>query len=218
MNRFLFLISMLNLIVSGSEAQVENANPKTFYGYADILILEGVITVDDKSSKNFKAELFLESYRIEEKDCGKTFSFKLKRNSHYTLKISKEGHLSRSISISTIIPEYLEEEDKRIFTYEVGVELPVKTGLENEFYTDFPIAIINYDAGIGTFVYNKKYTDHIKNQIVTSDGAPKDTIKLNYNYQPKSVEEAEKLLEEGDGKIDPADLSTDSEISEPKKD
>lgn len=94
-----------------------------------------------------------------------SFVFNLDANEYYTIEISKNGFVSRSIAISTKLPAGVSA--KPIFHYEFEVSLfKVKSG--DNFYFDFPIAIISYDSKKDVFDNSYHYTNHIKSRIMES--------------------------------------------------
>jgi hypothetical protein len=92
-----------------------------------------------------------------------SFSFKLSANEYYTIEISKPGYVTRSVGISTKIPAGLSLET--IFQYEFEVELFTKKKNIDDYYLDFPVALISYDSKHDVFDHNYSYTSHIKSMI-----------------------------------------------------
>lgn len=92
------------------------------------------------------------------------FSFNLLGNSYYTIEISKPGYIKRLVSISTVIPnDALFDGD--IFKFEFDVTLFKEIKGEDDYYLDFPVAIISYNSDTRKFENNDKYTKHIKTKI-----------------------------------------------------
>ncbi|MDF2436013.1 MAG: hypothetical protein K0Q95_389 [Bacteroidota bacterium] len=102
-----------------------------------------------------------------------SFNFRLEADSYYTIEISKPGYVVRSVGVSTKIPAYVALETK--FRYEFEVEL-FRTQKElDEYYVDFPVALIRYDETRDVFMNSSFYTKHIKtmmNQFHTDKGKP----------------------------------------------
>ena len=92
-----------------------------------------------------------------------SFLFKLEANEYYTIEISKPGFVTRSVGISTVIPKDVSLEEK--FRYEFEVELFKEKKNVNDFYLDFPVALISYNAERDVFDNNANYTRHIKTMI-----------------------------------------------------
>jgi hypothetical protein len=122
---------------------------------------------DSKSAGKYKAELVLWNIVVDSlfiKD-NKRFIFNLKKNAHYAIRISKEGHLTRLIGFSTYIgnSKYKDVFCKFRFNTEFISELE-SDNLDTDAL-DFPIAIIAFDEKSGAFDYSKKYTSYIKDLI-----------------------------------------------------
>ncbi|MCX6296139.1 MAG: hypothetical protein NTX97_08730 [Bacteroidetes bacterium] len=100
-----------------------------------------------------------------------SFNFNLKRNSYYTIEISKEGYVTRSIGISTKLPDNIITVGSAKFLFEFDVELFKEKKGVNDYYLDFPVALIKYNETNQIFEYDTKYTKHIKEKITETTGA-----------------------------------------------
>jgi|GEM_PF-2247464 len=92
-----------------------------------------------------------------------SFMFKLEANEYYTIEVSKPGFVTRSVGISTVIPADVSLDE--IFRYEFEVELFQEKKNMNDFYLDFPVALISYNPDRDVFDNNYAYTRHIKTMI-----------------------------------------------------
>ncbi|MBL7888536.1 MAG: hypothetical protein JNL24_03225 [Bacteroidia bacterium] len=95
-----------------------------------------------------------------------SFSFSLLRNSHYSIEVSKDGYISRLVSIDTRIPDDVQVKAVNKFVFEFEVDLVKEIKMKDDFYIDFPIAIISYNATRGAFENHDDYTKHIKEKII----------------------------------------------------
>ena len=91
------------------------------------------------------------------------FSFTLEINKYYTIEISKPGFVKRSVVISTFMPSDISV--KPIFEYWFQVELFKEKKDVDDYYLDFPVALIGYNRTAGVFDNNHSYTHHIKTKI-----------------------------------------------------
>jgi hypothetical protein len=92
-----------------------------------------------------------------------SFVFKLEADQYYTIEISKPGYIKRLVGVSTKLPSNVS--CKELFYHEFEITLvKEKTGLD-DYYLDFPIALIRYDAKREVFDNNYSYTRHIKTKI-----------------------------------------------------
>jgi len=98
------------------------------------------------------------------KEGKKTFRFILKKNTVYTIKISKRGYLSRLVCIDTKLAAA--EEDLYNFSFETRLLKTADSEKLNKEFLDFPIALIYFDHKKDCFVYDKEYTHRIKKEIV----------------------------------------------------
>ena len=102
-----------------------------------------------------------------------SFIFKLDANEYYTIEISKPGFVTRTLGISTKVPSTLSL--KQMFRYEFQVELFQKKEGVDDYYLDFPVALISYDKKNDVFDNNNAYTKHIKTKINEAAGQASGT-------------------------------------------
>ncbi|MBN8697641.1 MAG: hypothetical protein J0L87_14005 [Bacteroidetes bacterium] len=95
-----------------------------------------------------------------------SFSFSLLRNSHYSIEVSKEGYISRLVSIDTRLPDDIQVNTGNRFVFEFEVDLVKEIKMKDDFYIDFPIAIISYNMITGVFENHDDYTKHIKEKMI----------------------------------------------------
>ena len=96
-----------------------------------------------------------------------SFDFDLLGNSYYTIEISKEGYIARLIVFSTILPKDVEI-DGRKFIFDFDMNLFMKKNGNENFYDDFPAAIIRYDEKKKLFIASAKYAQDIKARLAES--------------------------------------------------
>ncbi len=147
------------------------------------LAIDNNIPVDGVTVKLFKGN--------EEMECEEVssvakhdhhFSFDLLGNQYYTVQISKEGYVPRSVGISTEVPKNFvisETNPKTVFEFEVDL-FKLKKGAD-DYYTDFPIALVRYEPKKKKFERSESYTYKLKRNMgdiaepstVTSPNLPK---------------------------------------------
>ena len=108
-----------------------------------------------------------------------SFSFDLNKNTYYTVEVSKTGFVTRSIGISTALPNNVVIGGVK-FTIEFELELFKEKKNIDDYYLDFPVALIKYNETSQVFEYDIKYTKHIKSKISEATGS----ISPN-NIKPK---------------------------------
>lgn len=91
------------------------------------------------------------------------FKFILDENEYYTIEVSKTGYVKRLIVVSTMLPGNVSPKPIFSFGFEVMLFKEVKEA--DDYYLDFPIALIGYDAKKKVFDNNYNYTFHIKKNI-----------------------------------------------------
>src|SRR6185295_826397 len=103
------------------------------------------------------------------------FFFTLDKNSYYTIEVTKPGYITRMISISTKLPSAVKIEP--IFEYQIELGMHKERVGVDDYYLDFPIALIDYDPVKDVFVSHGKYTAYIKAKIKESMDANPDKEK-----------------------------------------
>lgn len=104
------------------------------------------------------------------------FFFNLVKDSYYTIEVSKPGYITRIISISTKLPVGVKADP--IFEYEIELEMHKEKQVVDDYYLDFPIALIDYDPVKDVFVSHGKYTAYIKAKI-------KETLEQTPEKEPQ---------------------------------
>ena len=149
-----------------------------FAGSTDTICLEitGIVEHEGTLIDGVKIKLYKENEEMEMTEITSTpyhdhtFKFKLLKNSYYAIEVSKEGYITRMISISTQLPPNVKV--KHFFKYEFHLEMfKVQEGVD-DYYLDFPVALIDYDPNKDLFMSHEKYTKFIKGKI-------KESIKTN---------------------------------------
>ena len=160
LNFFLiFLLSLIFFAINGySQANISDS--------LICLEIKGKITnLGSKSNNIYKVELIYYNSVVnkEEINVSKPFKYDLKKDAIYTLRISKQGYITKLISIYTKLPEKHNELYRLDFETELIEER--KSKKLNADALDFPITIIYYDDKANWFYFNEEYTSNIKRCI-----------------------------------------------------
>lgn len=158
----LFMCSIFNL---KSFAQTDST------GSADSICLkiQGLAMSNGQPIDGVNAKLYRENEEMEMVEVTSVshhshdFFFNLNKNSYYTIEVSKPGYITRMISISTKLPHGVKTEP--VFEYQIELEMHKEKAGVDDYYLDFPIALIDYDPVKDVFVAHGKYTAYIKAKI-----------------------------------------------------
>ena len=93
----------------------------------------------------------------------KKFTFYLKKNRSYAIRISMDGYIPQLVSVNTEFPPDIE--DVVPFAFNTSPISLRKAEKLNRDALDFPIAIVYFDPTSEAFVHNEDYTADIKKQI-----------------------------------------------------
>jgi hypothetical protein len=132
----------------------------------DCLEIAGMVTINDKPQTDVKVQLWLGNEKIDSLDLKKEFKFRfiLKRESVYSIVVSRPGFLNRIVSISTKLPKDVSTES--LFRFSFEMELIPEGGAQDPFYADFPSANISYNPVIDGFENDDKYSKNIKKAML----------------------------------------------------
>ena len=145
-----------------------NKNKQIVVDTSEILEMTGNF---DGTVKDFdgiyKVKLIKDNKVIEEQDLKvkKSFAFALKKNMLYTIKIEKEGYISKYISISTKISDKIELDGNYKFNFETNLLSEELYGHFNDDDVDFPVALVSYSKKCDCFEYNRDYTVKMINRM-----------------------------------------------------
>jgi hypothetical protein len=123
---------------------------------------------DNRAIDGVEIKLFKQNDVVEEIELTNaehhehSFTFILESNEYYTVKISKPGFVDRCIAFYTTLPSSTTV--KSLFYYEFEVIL-FKEKKMDDYYLDFPVAIVHYNEKNKAFECNAKYTKYIKTKI-----------------------------------------------------
>jgi hypothetical protein len=149
------------------------------------LKIKGLAICEGKPLDGVNAKLYKENDEMEMVEVTSVshhshdFFFNLVKNSYYTIEISKPGYISRMISISTKLPPGVKVDP--IFEYEIELEMHKERQVADDYYLDFPIALIDYDPVKDVFVSHGKYTAYIKAKIKETLEAKPDKVPQKKN-------------------------------------
>lgn len=127
--------------------------------------------LNDEAQTGLTMVLYCENeevHRIDSTEFSKVY-FTLKRDKHYTVQITKEGFVPRLVSISTHVPSSVPL--KPIFRFEFEVEMLEQVKGQDNFFIDFPVALVAFNKSKDCFEHSKKYTSRIKREIAKENKA-----------------------------------------------
>lgn len=180
-------LSKFFLIVFVAAANMLSAGGhKLKYDSLSCLQIEGRVLNADDNGEDCIVELIDGSNTVVDtlilKEGKSKFAFVLQKNDYYSIRISKNGFISKLVAINT---EILTEQDGiHKFNFETRLLNKVIAKKLNEDVLDFPVAIINFDYENNCFDYNKEYTEHIKRELYTKVNRPEPKRNKNTQIQP----------------------------------
>lgn len=114
-----------------------------------------LLKLEGKINNTYKVELIQSNFAVETCTLNdkSSFKFKLRKNTHYDIRISKKGFVSRIITIYTALPEAGIKDhhfhfDAALITFAQAKEIDADP-------FDFPKAVVSFDASSNAFYYNE---------------------------------------------------------------
>lgn len=155
----------VTLIILGLFSVTAKASIKT-PDTASCLELSGkILKLKKYASNTYTINLVRDNAIVETKVIkgNNEFKFNLKKNGWYTVKIVKEGYVSRTISIDTKLAE--EHNGHYSFAFDTELIEEAEAIKLNKSGLEMPIAHISFDKKKRWFTHNVAYTREIKNKI-----------------------------------------------------
>ena len=126
-------------------------------------------TVKDLAG-NYTAELILDNMVIASQTINvrRSFLFVLKRDLFYSIRVKKEGYISKTLSVSTKLTGKLDEKNSYVFSFETNLLSQDLYGNFDDDDVDFPVALISYNKSCDCFEHNKEYTASLINRMINN--------------------------------------------------
>lgn len=161
---FSLIITFLVLAGFKSDFKVEVKNSQSCLEVIGIALDEKNKSIDGVEVRLFKKNEEMEWMEVTSvAHHDHNFKFVLDQNEYYTIEVSKPGYVSRSVVISTVLPA--DVAPKPLFSYGFEVKMFKVQTCMDDYYLDFPVALISYNKKHKVFENNENYTGHIKRKI-----------------------------------------------------
>jgi hypothetical protein len=161
--------ALLALVSSFTTTQASSAHK--IKDTLNCLEVSGKVTAsDDKAKGMFTVYLSRDNKTVDSLIIGaeKVFKFTLQKNAYYTIRISRKGYISRSVSVNTELPYGVSTDPLFRFHFDTVLLREGQVRTKNKEVFDFPIALITYDNKKGWFDYSRKYTALVKKEMSLS--------------------------------------------------
>jgi urate oxidase len=164
MKNLIILFIFLCLFLLDMKLQAAGRGSRT---NAALLVKGRLNNVESKAGETYTVELITACEVVQSLEVSDNKSFKLllEKDTHYAIRITKDGYTPRLLSIYTRLPE----DDDRLHHFRFDTELIAEEDADtlDKDAIDFPVAVISYDEDIDGFYYNEEYTANIKKQLYT---------------------------------------------------
>jgi hypothetical protein len=157
----LVLVSMTVTTVASAQGKLVDRRDQAEGWYVPF---HGHVMVDGKGAEGVEATLYKDNTLIGPVAIKKngTFELNLDIDQFFTVMLKKSGFQNKMIYVDTTLPQDLVTYPD----YEYYVTLmPQEARNIETFYTDFPSAIIRYDAEMKGFYHSENYLTHIQTKL-----------------------------------------------------
>jgi hypothetical protein len=134
------------------------------------LEIDGIISnANEGAIKTCLVELICANQVVQStllKDGKKKIKFLLKKNTIYTIRISKKEHVTKLVCVDTRI----KKTNYELYTFSFETQMLPESVIEkaDRDYLDFPVALIYYDNRKDCFVHDKAYSSRLKKEIAVN--------------------------------------------------
>lgn len=102
------------------------------------------------------------------------FKLHLKRNTRYSIRVEKNGFISRLVSVCTNLPENARVTNLYRFHFDIHLFSDAFAKYFDPDDIDFPVALIAYDEKQKLFNYDKSYTEQVQQKMHSMSSAGKE--------------------------------------------
>ncbi len=162
--RYTVLMAVIGIAANGAVSAQRTLVDARDQAQGWYLPIHGEVTVEGKAVAGFQVMLYKNNESLGEVPTGKKghFELELDIDQVYTVRIRKDGFQEKMVNIDTSLPQDL----TKYPSYDCFINLqPVMAHGVDPFYTDFPSAIVRYDANLGGFYHSEHYLDHIQTRL-----------------------------------------------------
>lgn len=138
---------------------------------AQNLVINGNIVTNESSPEGAKVSIIKNGDKIDEQVIGKKgrFDLKLALDADYKITFSKEGYVTKTVSINTEVPEESIEANPNFPPVKLIINLlPHLDGVDLSVFEQ-PIAILAYSPELDDFTFDKEYAEKNKNRIARTE-------------------------------------------------
>ena len=138
---------------------------------AQSLLINGNIVTNESSPEGAKVIIAKNGNRIDEQSITKKgrFDLKLALGADYKITFTKDGYVTKTVSINTEVPEESIEANPNFPPVKLIINLlPHMDGVDLGVF-DQPIAILAYSPELDDFTFDKDYSDKIKDRVAQTE-------------------------------------------------
>jgi hypothetical protein len=176
--------SLFSLVLMFAVSVASAKGGKLKYDSLSCLLIEGRVLDLEEKPGDCVVELIDANNEVVDslilRDGKSKFGFVLQKNTYYAIRISKEGYISKLVSINTEI--LTEQEGIHRFNFQTRLMNNVLSKRLNQDVIDFPVAIIHFDYENNCFDYDKEYTTKIKKELFTTTSTKRSEQVTRHEY------------------------------------
>jgi hypothetical protein len=115
-----------------------------------------------------------EVFRIDTTQSKETVLY-LDRNESYTIEMSAPGRVPRKVAVNTTMPQDFPVDQK--FSSVMKIEMQDRMALADDYYVDFPVAIVKFDRDAVKFTHISDYTETLRSRFESGSSEEYKLVK-----------------------------------------
>jgi hypothetical protein len=156
---------LVGSVMGQNKGKNKNKDKNTGEGpHKDLYLpVECLITANGGSTDKITVTVFKDNeqaFELSPEKNKSSFLLDLDLDSYYTVRASKEGYRDKTVYIDTHLPE--NEMKYKSTSFGLNMEGSDKFAHSDQFYLDFPSAIIRWDEQKKNFAHNDEYLANIQ--------------------------------------------------------
>ena len=146
-----------------------------FLTLAQNILINGSVVINETSPEGARLVVLKNGIKLHEQNIGKKgrFELKLSTGADYKLSFQKPGFISKIVTINTEVPEEVLETNPNFPPVKLIINLLPKVENVDLSIFDQAVAILAYNSEVDDFIFDKEYTEKIKDRIAQAEQAIK---------------------------------------------
>lgn len=146
--------------------------------FAQSLEVNGNIVIENAATEGSRIVIFKNNIKLTEQNVPKKgrFEFKLALDADYRISFEKEGYITKNVNVNTEVPGEIVESNPNFPPIKLIINLLPKVEQVDLSVFDQPVAILSYNQELDDFIFDKEYSDKIRDRIAQTEKNVKQAL------------------------------------------